>query len=177
MEEILRQAKEERAAVSVYTDREEMDRFSVGYVLGVSEEEVLMALISPLGHYDGYVLYKLDDIYRINECGLYESKIVGLYEGEAHKHAFFPIDESNLLGSLLAFSKQKGYIVRIELIDGNYEDVQGFYDDRTTNVISILCVSDYGERDGKTYLYVDDVSRITCDSQEEQVVKRLLMQE
>ncbi len=167
-------AKEKHTAVSVYSDREEADRFSVGYVLGVSDEELLLALISPAGRYDGYSLLKLNQIYRVNECGLYEQKIVGLYEKEQIKHALFPIDESNLMGSILAFSKQKGYIVRLELLDGE-DSVQGFYDDKSGNVISVYSVTDFGERDGKAHLYTDDISWIVCDGEEEQTVKRLLL--
>ncbi len=176
MKEILQQAREEHTAVSVYSNRDDMDRFMVGYVLGVSDEELLLALISPAGKYDGYALIKLNQIYRVNELGEYEQKIERLYESEESKHAFFPVDESNLTGSLLAFSKLKGYISLIELLDGE-DSVQGFYDDKSGNVISVFSVTDYGERDGKSFFNANEITRIFCDTADEQTVKRLLMLE
>ena len=176
MEEILQQAREDHIMVSVYSNREDMDRFMVGYVLGVSEEELLLALISPAGKYDGYALVELDQIYRINEAGEYEQKIERLYEKEETQHAFFPIDESNLLGSLLAFSKLKGYISLFELLDGE-DSVQGFYEDRSGSMISVISVTDYGERDGKSFFNANELTRVFCDTIDEQTVKRLLLLE
>ena len=175
METILLQAKEDRALVSVYSDGDNLGSCTVGRVLGVSEEDVLLAVISPAGRYDGYELIKIDKIFRVNLDGLYESMIGELHTGEAKQHALFPVDEADLLGTLLAFSKQNRLIVGIELLESGYDDVQGFFDARNRDALSISCISDYGERDGRTWVTIGDITRISCDAEEGQTVKRLFM--
>ncbi len=41
------------------------------------------------------------------------------------------------------------------------------------NIITIKCVSEYGEVDGITYLKKEDISSILCDSEDEVVLKIL----
>lgn len=175
LETILLQAKDDHALVSVYADSENLSNFAVGRVLGVSEEEVLLAMISASGRYDGYKLIKIEKIFRINLDGLYESMIEELFAGEAKQHALFPVDESDLMGTLLAFSKQNRLIVCIEVLDSGYDDVQGFFDARNRDALSISCISDYGDRDGRAWVTIADITRISCDGEEEQIIKRLFM--
>jgi hypothetical protein len=171
MRGFLQRARDNGHALAVYAESMERDRFCVGTVLGVSEQEVLLALVCPEGRYDGYRLMKIDDVLRVNECGQYERRVMELYAREDKQHAQFPIDEADLMVSLLAFAKKNRLIVRLEFFDA--DSTQGFYDERLGEIAAFNCLCDFGEDDGKAYVRGDEIRSIDCDGRHEQFIKRL----
>ncbi len=54
--EYLLSAMKSQTPVSIYTDNEDVEKFSLGFIQGVSDDFVLLASISPFGFYDGFTL-------------------------------------------------------------------------------------------------------------------------
>ncbi len=62
MLELLRECEDNKILTAVYNNRNAYDSFSVGYVLAVTEEEMLLARISPRGEFDVYAENALNEL-------------------------------------------------------------------------------------------------------------------
>lgn len=78
--DILEKSRNEKEILSLYTNKEDTERFSVGYILGLCEKYCIIALISPSGLYDGYRVIDINEIYKIEYGGDYEKKLKKLYD-------------------------------------------------------------------------------------------------
>ena len=70
----LEKCKEKHILTSFYSDRDDTDSFSVGYIQGISDKYVLTESISKYGNYDGFDLRLLNRIFSAEWGGLYEKK-------------------------------------------------------------------------------------------------------
>lgn len=68
----LEKCKEKHLLTSFYSDRDDTDSFSVGYIQGISDKYVLTESISKYGNYDGFDLRLLNRIFSAEWGGLYE---------------------------------------------------------------------------------------------------------
>lgn len=66
MNKILELCLKEQKIASLYFDKEDNCAHLTGFVHGYNEEELLVAHITPRGEYDGYVLNKISNLYRID---------------------------------------------------------------------------------------------------------------
>lgn len=164
---------ENKELVSIYYDGD-TEQFYAGYILGVNDEEILFQHISPNGKYDGYVLKKLSSIYRIGYDESYLKKITKLYGFETRKHEEIDIDINNLMISFLKRAIENSWITVIELYDSGLDDIQGIIEKVDPKCIAVKKVTDEGEYDGMTYFDASAVTRIECDTENEQSIKRLM---
>jgi hypothetical protein len=63
---ILERSIKEGLVVSVYSNQYELEKCSVGYIETLSSEQFVMKHITPEGISDGYIVRRLDDIFRID---------------------------------------------------------------------------------------------------------------
>ena len=52
----------ESKPVSLYSDKEDTEHFSCGYILGATQEDVVLCSITPNGLYDGFLVLKTANI-------------------------------------------------------------------------------------------------------------------
>ncbi len=71
----LKQANENNKLVSIRTNSDEASKFSVGYVLGLNDDQVSIKSISPQGMPDGVFTVKTADIYGIDMNDNYIRKL------------------------------------------------------------------------------------------------------
>lgn len=156
--------------ISLYHDKENTFSHLTGFVREFNDEELLIYHVTPFGNYDGYILMRLKDIYRIDREGKYEKSIKKLYKLKKQCHLIINCNNDELLFSLLDFSKINSFVVTFEL---NGNTISGFvisYDD--TNVY-VNAVDPYGNIDSETIINIDDVNMLLVDTEEEQKLKLL----
>mgnify|MGYP006900180291 CR=1 FL=1 len=104
---------------------------------------MLIAHISMHGCYDGYILKRIDDLYRVDVDGKYEQKIGRLYSIKGQSHPPISIDASDrsLLQTLLNFAKQARLIVTFEFAD---ECLSGFVESMRHETVDLRIVDEYG---------------------------------
>jgi len=157
--------------VSVYSNLTDTTKFCTGIVLGISEEHLLIAHVTPKGMYDGIMLKKLENIYRVDFGGRYEEKIRRLLNNESFKN--YTILNNNLMEYVLTYSKNNKLIITVEINDSNYDDVQGIVEEVADDTVLIKCVTEYGEIEGSTIICIKDITHLVCDSEDEQILKTL----
>ena len=161
--------------ISIYTDKIDTSRFIFGKILFVTSDHVLIYMIAPNGSYDGMVVKEIDSIIRLEVGDKYSEKMQRL-GCTAHplQTLLKGMDADNLV-SLVAFSaKQHKKIVSIELLDSGNNDVVGFIEDIESGIFKVKQVDSYGAVDGYSFIYLNDITQIAVDSEDERIIERLI---
>lgn len=172
--EDLLEFQKNKKIISIFRDTEDTEKFNVGYIIAIDDFNTIIQHISPNGMYDGYNLIKTGDIYQICYNGKYENKIQYLYSMQAQKHSDIVFSNENLAIDLLTFSKQNNLIVSLELHSSGIYNIQGIVLEINDDNVLIEQITDYGENDGVTRIDIECISKIVCDSDNEQALKKLL---
>ena len=96
------------------------------------------------------------------------------YEIKKQSHNLsYDAKEDNLFATLLNFAHKEVKFTTIQLLDSGYSDVRGFVEEIVGDVVPIRKISDDGEFDGKAIFSLNDITYMSCASQEESVVELL----
>ena len=171
--EILEKSEKENKIISIYNNKFETNKFSVGYIINYDKTYYIMARISPYGEYDGYELGMVNDIYKIEYDGKYENKIKKLYDYKNQSHNMLEKSGENLIYEFLNFVKDKELVISVELCDSNLCDAQGYVKKVSIDNIEIDLIDEYGYNDGITDIDLKTVTSIVCDSNDETILKIL----
>ena len=132
---------------------------------------MLIYHMTPQGLYDGYILIKTEDIFKIDRNGKYENKIKKLYEIAAQTHQVFHLEEDDALFFILAeFAQKNAYIVNLELME---DSVTGFIENYNDDAIWLTMIDEYGYKDGECILQIDEIMAVFVDTQDEQTLNVL----
>ncbi len=159
--------------VAVYDNSADVFQFKFGKFLCMNESRFAMLLISPNGDYDGIVVDNTEDIFRIDSCGRYHEKMAALKSFSIESLSLPCFDPQCIDMSILLYAKELKRLVSIELHDSGYFDVVGLVEDVSEGVCRIHIINEYGESDGCSFINMDSISKISCDSEDERRVMRL----
>ncbi|WP_238882330.1 hypothetical protein [Clostridium sp. YIM B02551] len=173
MKRKLEDLKKNKKAASFYTDENNTSKFLFGYIVDYNDDFFIVAMISPDGQYDGFVLREISSIVRINVDGKYENKILELAKHNKIIHEKFTLQDDNFISEFLRFAEQQEYIVSIELLNSGFYDVQGYIEAIEDDNCNIKQVNEYGEEDGVSLIKLIDITKISCNSLDEKVLKVL----
>lgn len=170
--DILISSADSNEPISLYTDIEDSEKFSFGFVLGVSDDYVLLGSINPYGFFDGYTLKSCQDIYRIEKNDNYGTRVYRLYQLHNQNHARFKLT-TDFIRDMLDYSLTEHFVVSLEINESGYDDIQGFVDKIVDDIVYINQVDDDGNSDGDTVISIEDISGITCNSEKEAAIRLL----
>lgn len=178
-DEKLYQIRSSGEIIGIYNDRFATTKFTAGYLLEYDTDYALLGSLSPLGTYDGYILHSISSIYRIDSGGKYEAQLTILAEENKTSHAEFSEYESRnesdaLIFKLLDFADKTGKIISIELNDSSYNDVTGYIDEYDEVHLSVRKINENGDPDGYALIFIDDITLLACDTDEEQRIDMLI---
>lgn len=172
--EKLKEAKNENKIISIFINEENLDKFIVGKIINLDESEFIIELISPSGKYDGYRWNYIDKIIKIEEDGEYEKKIEKLYSLENTLIKEVDKKHETLLKSFLDFIKKEKFIVTIELFNSHEKDNCGFIESLENDILTLRNIDSYGQNDGISYININAITDIVCDSEEERIINKLI---
>lgn len=172
MKNTLKHAYTNRSIVSVYTNTNETDKFNLGFVVGLSDDFAIIHSLSPAGLNDGYDLYRIENIYRINTDGQYEKKLYTVWKSTNQKieHCF---TEEVGLSVFMNFAKQNNYVTTIEVCDSGIDDSIGHVKSVDEDFLQINALDLYGQPDGINRIKCEYITRASCNSEEERLIKLL----
>lgn len=171
MYNLLNELRNNKILVSVYTDMNNDEYFAVGYIIALTEKDVLMLNIGLYGEFDGYSVIKIVDIYRIEKESKYINKIRKLCN--INFNEIFKIDiTDDLLMDLLNAAIYRHSIV-IFSINNNDNTIMGYVDKVKDNCIYVLQIDEYGEDDGYTIFSCDIIFKAVMEDTEGVKVDRL----
>lgn len=126
--------KKNKEMICVYSDETDTESFATGYVVGVSDDDIILYHLTPNGNYDGYLLLPINKVFLIEHDTKYSNKIKYISEKQ---------------------SKQ---------------NIQ-YFDEET---IIIDKYTEYGEKDGQAIFNILDITRLSCDNEEERIIKYII---
>lgn len=160
--EELNRIKKQGKLVSIYTNRNDTCKFIVGYVIGVNKQDFILALITPDGEYDGFLLKEVDSIYKIVEDELYLGRLLKLVSIKQTKvESIFK--SNDLKNELLEFAQKHHKIVSIELINSGYDDCIGFVNSINETMCKVQVINESGIPDGISTIMKSDITQISYD--------------
>lgn len=168
IEEKLSKIKGTDAVVGVYTDPLNTDKFSAGFLSDFNSEYILIESLTPLGKYDGYLLRNMSSVYRIDTEGTYETQLGFLAKHNKILHTKVSADSSGgIRDDFFKFAWTNSKIISIELHDSGYSDIIGYIAEYDKKNCYIKRINHTGGFDGYSFIYLDDITKISCDGEEE----------
>ena len=173
---LLIRCKEENLLVAIYSNRNEPDNFSAGFIEALSEEQIILKHVTSNGLYDGYVVRNLGDIFRIDYNGLYEKRLLNLYQLQKQKHLESFLENkinknSNLFYETLVAARKHKVVVNICIdVTETQESIIGWVTNIQGMEVTISKISFEGLDDGESIFDIADIIKINCDSDDEKVM-------
>lgn len=169
--EMLKTAMQSGELVEVYSDPEDTDRFSAGYVVALDGDSVIQRHIHPSGCADGYSWRSVEKIYRVNSQTRYLECLKMLMEPETEP-MFVPTGDEALSAQFLRYAMEHEMVVQIELHDSDSWDLMGLVSEVGEGV-TIAMLNVEGEEDGIAAVRLEDITEISCGGDCETKIGRL----
>lgn len=169
VKEILNKLIKANKVVSIFSDYDNKEKCTVGFIKGFDDVYVLIICIDVNGEYDGIALRKLDCIYRIDFDGIYETKIHRLYELKNEENCEFLFNKSiDIFGQLIKYAISYDKVIEISIDEDNEQElivgtVNSYNEDK---IVYIKKINSYGENDGITIINEQDTVTLNCDSRD-----------
>lgn len=158
-----------RKIANFYFNKDKNCVHLTGYVCCYNEDELLLAHITSRGEYDGFILNKTENLYRVDYDGEYEKKIGKLYNFKKQIHPTVTGDKDGILYPLLMFADENQYYISLELQNDKITGIINSYDD----YIYLSTVDDFGYNSGITAVDIDEIVTFSVDTDNEQDLKIL----
>lgn len=159
--------------VELYTHADDLATFAAGMVLAMSNDHLILSSITESGAYDGFVLLPLDSILMQATDTQYLKKLKRLQAKDAFPAVDFPNTE-RLDHALLAYAARRHLVVSVELLNSGYYDCRGLIREVDPDDCLMEAVTTYGEFDGKRLFPLKNITKIACDTSDEQILARLI---
>lgn len=169
VKEILNELIKANKVVSIFSDYDNKEKCTVGFIKGFDDVYVLIICIDVNGEYDGIALRKLDCIYRIDFDGIYETKIYRLYELKNEENCEFLFNKSiDVFSQLIKYAVSYDKVMEISIDEDNEQElivgtVNSYSEDK---IVYIKKINSYGENDGITVIDKQDIVTLNCDSRD-----------
>lgn len=156
--------------IAVYTDINSK-YFGVGLVLSVNDDFLVLNSVDSFGQEDGLILYRMDEVIKIEKETLYLEKIKSLME--ITETTYF--EKSPRIDVILLLDKAKGenIVVDIQLMQSGQSDVVGFVKEINNDYCVITQIDNMGVKDGECIFDLHYVSSIKYNSRENRILKKL----
>lgn len=165
--------KELKKYVSLYTNEEDTSKFIFGKIMYVNTDYVVIYMIAPDGNYDGILVKDIDSVMRIEFDDIYSEKMIKLIDESRLPKFDLLIENKGILISILKKFKDEHKILSIELLHSESDDVVGFVESIDEKSCMIKQVDLYGHENGFSYVFLNDITQISYDSNDEQIILKL----
>lgn len=159
--------------VSIYVNERDTSKFVFGRILCANDDYVVIYMIAPNGRYDGVLVKDINNVIRIEFDDKYADRMNQLInEDELYKFDIV-LECHDILMSILKIAKKEHKILSLELLNSEINDVVGFVENIDENLCTIKQVDLYGNEDGISYIKLNDITQISFDSDDEQIILNL----
>ncbi|MDR1262104.1 MAG: hypothetical protein LBK46_01290 [Oscillospiraceae bacterium] len=167
----MRNAQAHDLIVSLYTDLNDPDAFCSGYVEQVNAKHVLLAALTPWGHRDGWLLWRVHDVRQVYTGDEYETRLDLLVK--LHDETRAPLlpkpasPDADLAHWLLDWAKCERRTISLLTADDTFTGRVTALDDLRVTMNSF----DFFGRvlSAPTVMPLRDVESVTVDTEEERM--------
>lgn len=167
---LLRILAAQGALASVYTDPQDPEGFSAGFVEAVDGTHVLMCDLTPWGQIDGWRVRRNQDVIQVLAGEEYEQRLGMLMaHHKQHHRCFFtdaPAEDTDLLLSVLLACRERREIVSViigdEMLTGRVTEANGLR-------FKLRLLDFFGREAEEEVVTLREVEVLEIDTQEEQM--------
>jgi hypothetical protein len=176
LKQIINNSKTNKTLLSIYYDRDKVENFYVGYVAEVYEDSILLYTYDEYGVYDGYLLVRLVEIFKIGKESIYLNKLSFLISQNKHveEEQILNFKEDGVEGivDVISICRKNNFLVNINLIYTDY--VIGFVTKEDDESFLIETYSNNGIFDGYTLIKYTDIQNVHFKGKEEINIVQLI---
>ena len=154
----------------IYSDPENTDSFSAGYISCIFSDDIIINHITSYGRYDGFVVKRIEDIYRIETKSKYCTKLSKLAKQYNNLYDSISIHNDSGILSLLWFALKKEKYVSIGLCDNDLVDFSGKVISVDSKTVKVQSYDEYGDSDGENVFSIEDITFVSCDGEDENML-------
>lgn len=170
----LRTARQQHMIASLYTEPDDPDAFSAGYVEAVTQRHVLLWSVTPWGQPDGWLLRRTEDVLQVFMGDDFEIRLQLLLEmdGAVYAPLLDPASgpEEDLLRRVLQVAEKRGELVSVMTDEDTFTGTIASVDDLRA---SMEVLDFFGAKDGVRQFPLREMQVVTLGTQEESMYKRL----
>lgn len=175
---ILSEAYKQNDMVAVYSDPSHPECAAVGYIDSLSAKQLALKHVTPEGISDGYVIRRIEDVFRIDVNGEYERRLTQLYQLHNQQHEdFFPhsmTPQRDLFREGLIIAQERNFVVSICMDETEEQmDLVGFVKEVRSQTVTLSRISIDGFDDGESTIFIDDIIKMNCNTANERNLKLL----
>jgi hypothetical protein len=170
---LILQAKEGSKLISVYIDKDDINKFNAGLVKDIQEDMLYLQSYDPNGFEDGVIVIRLADIYHLEYGNKYlnslEKVIPNVEKIQKNTKNLKP--GKNLVETLKTCMKQK-LITSIKFVYS--KGVTGYIKEVDDESVLIEVITFDAEKDGINCVAIGDIERVYFDGLDERRISFLL---
>ena len=154
--------------VSVFTDRSDWDRFSLGTLWFMSDYWFVLSAYSKLGEWEGYEIRPTPAINKFQLGGKYEKFVASLVSTESDRDEKFILDfppRTSPIQFALSLSKERRIPIQLWGADSSISEI-GVVDELTDGILCLRILDRYGKFDARMIMEVDEICSIDIWSRE-----------
>ena len=176
MKQELQKLKDNGKICSIYNDRDDPNKFYVGYVLDCNDLYYLIESRNKYGFTDGIILYLVEKIFKIEIEDAYLKRIERLSKYHKQKHYPQINCSDDLLTSLFEYAKSAKKMCSVELDNDDSNGISGYIKkiDYDNDLVEIQTITDDGRENGISIIDLNSIVFISCDSADEHKLEHLM---
>lgn len=171
--EVFNKFKNNSEIISIYQDIEYMDAVNTGLVYDVDEDYLILYNLTKDGMYDGLILFRLEDIFRVDFDGKYEKLFKKGVSADLKLEYSFNTDNDFIM-EFLRHSKDNHKVISICIEDFPNTAISCIVEEFDDDIVLLAVYNEYGEYDCKSYINASDICSIYLDTDYEKGVNQLI---
>lgn len=159
--------------VSIYRGID-LQSFVFGKIIFADDVYYALSSISPYGEKDGLLIAEINEITKIEVGEKYNRKLEKICKIKNTVISGYELSDNALLESALQLSYKNQKVISVNLIGDEHENIVGIVEKIKDNVCTINLFDDYGFRNGMVHFYLHDVTLLSYDSKDENLLEILI---
>lgn len=144
--------------VSIYDDTDEPDTFTLGYLLQMDDNDILINIIDQFGQENGLCTLNLDDIFIFDEDKMYIEKMQKLFTIKNQKRRYIANLGANPMFTLLKYAVDNHLLIEVNNDDNYMGFVSGFSED----ILVLNVIDNYCNDLGDATIDMNHINILTC---------------
>jgi hypothetical protein len=146
--------------VSIYSDTEDPDSFTLGYILQADKDYVLINMIDSLGEENGLCIININDIFVFVNDKMYSEKIEKLFKLKKQVRRDIGKTDIDSVTSFLKYAANNNMLI----IVNDDDNFMGFVAQFSKETLVLKLVDNYGSDVGTATINMNNVNTLDCQT-------------
>ena len=146
--------------VSIYTDPDDPNTFTLGYLLQMDNENLLMNMIDSFGEENGFCTINLSDIFIFDGDKMYSEKIHKLFMIKNQKRKYIANLDINPISTFLKHAVDNNLLIEVNE-DDNYIGRVSYF---SREILMLQLIDNYCNDMGTATIDMDYINVLKCQN-------------